>query len=126
MGKQLQDGREFFDGEVVEIYEGRFSGTFIMPEESGAPLSNDDLVTFIVTARVEAPKFSYIKKSGDLKRSNTMRVQFAALVDAAEAKYIYDNYGEDVNGVNQGMIEVPMDATPQETEQLFDDWNVNG
>jgi len=108
MSKDLRDGREFFDGEPVDLYEGRFSGPFIIEPEPGAAISNNDLVTFIVTARVDAPKFSYVRKSGDLKRSNTMKVLSVVHMDADKAKYLYDNAGVDVEGVNTGIIETPM------------------
>lgn len=107
MSKDLRDGREFFDGEPVDLYEGRFSGPFIIEPEPGAAISNNDLVTFIVTARVDAPKFSYVRKSGDLKRSNTMKVVSVVHMDADKAKYLYDNAGVDVEGVNSGIIETP-------------------
>lgn len=105
MSKDLRDGREFFDGEPVDLYEGRFTGPFIIEPESGAVISNNDLVTFIVTARVDAPKFSYVRKSGDLKRSNAMKVISVTHMDADKAKYLYDNAGVQVDGVNDGIIE---------------------
>jgi hypothetical protein len=108
MSKDLRDGREFFDGEPVDLYEGRFTGPFIIEPDAGAVISNNDLVTFIVTARVDAPKFSYVRKSGDLKRSNAMKVLSVVPMDADKAKYLYDNAGVDVDGVNSGIIETPM------------------
>jgi hypothetical protein len=105
MSKILKDGREMFDGEAVDIYEGRFTGGFMMDEVNGAALANDDLVTFMVTARVETPKFAHIKKTGDLKRSNTMRVEAVTPLDAEKARWMYDNLSVLVNGVNEGLIE---------------------
>jgi hypothetical protein len=107
MSKELRDGREFFDGEPVDIYEGRFVGPFIMDENSGATMSNGDLVTFIVTARVDTPKFAYVKKSNDLKRSNSMKVTSVVAIDGDKAKYLYDSIGENVDGINEGIIEIP-------------------
>ena len=106
MSKDLRDGKEFFDGDPIEVYEGRFSGAFEIEAESGAVMSNGDLITFIVTARVDTPKFSHVKKLG-LKRSNTMKVVSAVPMDADSARYLYDNAGIDVEGVNAGIIEVP-------------------
>ena len=107
MSKELRDGREFFDGEPVAIYEGRFSGPFIIDEDRGATMSNGDLVTFIVTARVDMPKFGHIKKTGDLKRSNTMKVEAVVSMDGDKAKFLYDSIGQMVEGVNDGIIEIP-------------------
>jgi hypothetical protein len=106
MSKERRDGREFFDGEPVDIYEGRFVGPFIMDEVNGATISNGDLVTFIVTARVDTPKFAYVKKSGDLKRANSMKVTSVTPIDGDKAKFLYDSLGEDVEGINEGIIEV--------------------
>jgi len=108
MSKDLRDGREFFDGDPVDLYEGRFTGPFIIEPESGSVMSNGDLVTFIVTARVDTPKFSYVRKSGDLKRSNAVKVVSVIPMDADKAKYLYDNIGADVEGVNAGIIEVAL------------------
>lgn len=120
MSKELRDGREFFDGEPVDVYEGRFTGGFLIDEESGATMSNGDLVTFIVTARVDMPKFGYVKKSGDLKRSNTMKVEAVVPVDSDKAKYMYDSIEVDVEGVNAGIIEVAAsNLTEMSVEDLF-------
>ena len=123
MAKTLIEGREYFDGEPVEIYEAKFGGSFQMLEETAAPLATDDLVTFIVTARVNSPKFTFVAKTGDLKRSNTMKVEEAFVIDKHEAKWLLDNMGEDVEGVNAGLVET---GEQQDTEpELFrGDWDV--
>jgi hypothetical protein len=105
MGKELRDGKEYFDGDPVAIYEGRFSGPFVIEEDDGCTISNGDLVTFIVTARVDVPKFSYTK-TGDLKRSNTMKIVSVTPMDSDKAAYVYDNAGVSVQGVNDGIVEV--------------------
>lgn len=124
MSKKLVDGQEFFDGQVVELYQGRFSGPFYMSDQAGLEASTDDLVTFVVTARVESPKFSYVKKTGELMRSNTMKVQDAFMVDANEAKYILDNMGQLVEGVNEGVIEAPSEDEGIQSQETFEDWDV--
>jgi hypothetical protein len=121
MNKKLQNGVELFDGEPVEIYEGRFSGSFWMNPETAAPLCHDELVTFLVTARVDAPKFTYVKKTGELKRANTMKVQSSFVVDPAETKYLFDNMGFSVEGINSGLIE----TTEQEATPSLLDWNTD-
>lgn len=140
MTKKLVSGTEYFDGEPVEVYEGRFSGTFQMIEETAAALANDDQVTFIVTARVSSPKFSYVAKTGALRRSNTMKIEESYIMDAAEARYLLDNMGLDIEGVNSGIIEAPTaepepdtpvssnGSSPMDNQTLFDswdDWNPN-
>lgn len=103
--KELKDGREWFDGEAVDIYEGRFTGPFILDEANGASMSNGDLVTFIVTARVDAPRFTYMRKTGDLKRSNAMKVAAVVPISADKARFLYDSLSTSVDGVNNGLIE---------------------
>jgi len=105
MPKTVVDGSEFFDGQRVDIHEGRFSGGFILEEEDGVTISNGDQVTFLVTARTSTPKFTLVKKSGDLKRQNTFTVEAAIPVDPDQAKFLYDNIGASVEGVNEGLIE---------------------
>ena len=123
--KELRDGHEFFDGELVEIYEGRFSGPFLMDEVDGASMSNGDLVTFVITARVDTPKFTYVKKTGDLKRSNVMKVQAVTPVDSDKARFLYDSLGQNVSGINDGIIEIPTGVVESEEVQpelINDDW----
>lgn len=105
MSKVLRDGHEWFDGEMVDIYEGRFAGAFLIDPANGAALSNGDLVTFLVTARVDTPKFSHVKKTGDLKRSNAMKVEAVVPLDPEKARWMYDNLSVEVAGVNDGLIE---------------------
>jgi hypothetical protein len=110
MAKILRDGAEYFDGEQVDLYEGRFTGNFFVEPASGAAMSNDDLVTFIVTARVSTPKFSHVKKTGDLKRSNSMRIEKVVPIDSEKAAWMYDQINVKVDGVNEGaIIETPVE-----------------
>ena len=90
MKKLSDDGREYFDGQPVEIFEGRFSGSFDMVEEVAAPISMDDQVTFLVSARCSAPKFTYLK-DGTIKRTNTLKVELANVLSRHEAMYLLDN-----------------------------------
>ena len=123
MGKILVDGREFFDGEPVEIYEAKFGGSFHMLEETAAPLASDDLVTFIVTARVSSPQFKYVTKTGELKRSNIMKIEEVFVIDKHEAKWLLDNIGEDVEGVNSGLLEGSEGSEEEQSQETFaGDW----
>jgi|JI9StandDraft_1071089.scaffolds.fasta_scaffold06990_11 hypothetical protein len=129
--KILKDGREYFDGEVVGIHEARFTGNFTLAEAEGAPMSNDDLVTFIVTARVETPKFTHSKKKGEvgvLKRSNTLRVDTVVPLDREKAQWMYDNLGLEVTGINDELPEEPngwvekAEADVAQVTMLVDDY----
>jgi hypothetical protein len=121
--KELKDGREWFDGDPVDFYEGRFTGPFAIDEANGASLSNGDLVTFLVTARVESPKFTYVKKTGNLKRSNAMKVQAVKPIAADKARFLYDSLGEEVDGVNSGVVELPAGVTEdhEDNEVIVED-----
>jgi len=125
MSKDLRDGKEYFDGEPVAIYEGRFTGPFLIEEDDGSTISNGDLITFIVTARVDAPKFSYIKKTGDLKRSNTMKIVSVTPMDSDKAAYVYDQAGVSVSGINDGIIEIPSnDVQPVSIDDIVEQDNL--
>lgn len=104
MSKELINGREWFDGEPVEIYELRFLGPVYMNEKDAAPLCNGDQVTLMVTVTLGDPKFTHVRKSGELKRSNGAKVTNLIAFDPEEAKFIYDNLGASVEGVNDGLI----------------------
>lgn len=103
--KKLEDGVEFFDGKPVEIYEGRFSGGFQISEFDGPDISYGDQVTFLVTARVQTPKFSTERRTGQLKRLNTMKVEDVQPLSRDRAKYLLDQMGASVVGVNDGVLE---------------------
>ena len=122
MGKTLKDGAEYFDGEQVDLYEARFAGAFFLDAPNGAAMSNNDLVTFLVTARVDTPKFSHVKKTGDLKRSNSMRVEKVVPLDAEKAAFMYDNVSVKVEGVNNGIIEsAELESTDYEEPTVIQD-----
>jgi len=116
MVKKLNDqGQETFDGNPVEIYQGRFSGLFDVTEEIAAPMSIDDEVVFLVSARVDSPKFTYLK-DGTLKRSNTFKVEFAESITRHEAMYLLDNMS--------APAPLPSDTAPEtqpKTDSLFED-----
>lgn len=122
MGKTLKDGAEYFDGEQVDLYEARFAGAFFLDAANGAAMSNNDLVTFLVTARVDTPKFSHVKKTGDLKRSNSMKVEKVVPLDPEKAAFMYDNVSVKVEGVNKGIIESPdLESTDYEEPLVIQD-----
>jgi hypothetical protein len=119
MTKELHDGVEFLDGEPVEIYEGRFTGSFDIGDD-GISISTDDLVCYLVTARVSAPKFSFIRKSGKLKRTNSHTIESAIKLTPEKAMYLLDSIGAKVNGVNDGLVEFAV--TEEEKEEAQTSW----
>lgn len=117
MAKVLKDGAEYFDGEQVDLYEARFAGNFFLDAANGAAMSNGDLVTMIVTARVETPKFAHVKKTGDLKRSNAMRITKVVPLDSEKAAWMYDQLKVKVDGVNDGAIEITEVTTTEMVDE---------
>ena len=117
--KRLEDGVEFFDGKPVEIYEGRFSGGFQISEFDGPDISYGDQVTFLVTARVQTPKFSTERRTGQLKRLNTMKVEDVQPLSRDRAKYLLDQMGASVVGVNDGMLESKTSDEPEDDPENF-------
>lgn len=111
MGKSIVDNQEFFDGRPVEKYRGKFSAPFDLNEEAGLGIDSGSQVTFIVTARCQTPRFKDAPKSGELIRENTFKVEAVVPIASDEAKFLLDNMGELVEGVNDGLIESQM-TTP--------------
>lgn len=108
MSKQLFDGQEQFDGYPVTLYDGRFSGTFELPESVGADLEYDEVITFLVTANVGKAVLD-ATRLGDLKRTNTLKVTSAVPVAPGKLNSVFDviNYGEssDMGVVPSGGLE---------------------
>lgn len=89
MAKQLVNGQERFDGYPVTLYDGRFSGAFDLPEEVGAGLEYDEVVTFVVTATVGKATIASTRY-GDLKRTNTLSVLNAVPVPYSAVNAVND------------------------------------
>lgn len=102
--KVLKDGREYFDGEVVQLYEMKILGSAFMNEEDAAHLANGDLVTLMVTVRVGDPKFSHVR-TGELKRTNSAKITDLVSFEPDEARFLYDQMGREVEGINYGIQE---------------------
>lgn len=107
MSKELVDGQERFDGFPVTLYEGRFSGSFEIPEELGAKLEFDDVVSFVVTCTVGKATIDSTKL-GDLKRINAMSVQNVA---PASQKAVDEAFA--ANGLTLN-VELPLPMEEQE------------
>lgn len=115
MSKELVDGQERFDGFPVTIYEGRFSGSFEIPEELGAKLEFDDVVSFVVTCTVGKATIDSTRL-GDLKRTNAMSVQNVA---PASQKAVDEAYA--ANGFTLD-TQLPLDVAPlvEDDEEFVD------
>lgn len=83
---KINDG-EYFDGEAVTVYDAKFAGTFDLPEEEGAKMRFNSIVTFLVTAEVGKSEVTSTK-SGDLKRSNRLDIVAIRHIDSQAAKII--------------------------------------
>lgn len=70
-----------FDGLEVDQYLARFTGTFELEPHEVEYLSADSTIVAIVVARVDGAQFRVDKKSGEVKRVNTLDVQGFAVVD---------------------------------------------
>ena len=105
-----ENGFEMVDGKKIQLYEIKFTGSMLLSPEDAASISTGDLVTFMVTARNGPPKFDQHKKKDDYKgcykRINTFKLEGLVPLDNDEAKQIYDNLGEHIEGVNEGLVYV--------------------
>lgn len=116
MSKQLFDGQEQFDGYPVTLYDGRFSGTFELPENVGADLEYDEVITFLVTANVGKAVLD-ATRLGDLKRTNTLKVTSAVPVAPGKLNSVFDviNYGE---SADVGVVQLQADEEEFEEEDV--------
>lgn len=74
-----------FDGYPIELYDGRFSGTFEMDEESGEGIKYEQSVCFLVVAHASKAAIS-TNKDGDVKRTNTFAVQRVEVISPEKAE----------------------------------------
>ena len=121
MSKQLFDGQEQFDGYPVTLYDGRFSGTFELPENVGADLEYDEVITFLVTATVGKAVLD-ATRLGDLKRTNTLKVTSAVPVAPGKLNSVFDviNYGvsSDMGVVTEDLESESLLAAVEEEEDI--------
>lgn len=105
MTKELVDGQERFDGYPVVLYDGKFSGSFDLPEDVGAGLQYDDVVTFVVTCHVGKASID-ATRLGDMKRTNAFPVQQVVPLSAQQAQDLYNELGVDATGQLSGQLEL--------------------
>lgn len=118
MTKQLENGLEVFDGHTVKAYSGRFNGVFDIDAELGLKTSTDDLVSFVVTARVGNSKLVRNTQTGEMTRVNTLRIEDSVGMEQAQAAWVYSRLGALVHGVNDGLIEDGDDDDIDDEDQL--------
>lgn len=99
------DGR--FDGMSVEMYDGRFAGTFEMDQDLGESIAYDDVVSFFVVTTAGKVGID-ATKSGDLKRTNTFEVDAVQFVPVNQASKILNDLG--IVDPQLGLFEGPKDA----------------
>lgn len=90
MKKLEADGKEYFDGVPVEIYEGVFRGTFDMIESDASPVASGDEVVFVVEAQAMMPTFSSSSKLKGVKRKNNFKVQEVLMLSKDKLGRILD------------------------------------
>ena len=91
------------DGLEIDIYDGRFGGSFDMDTEVGQTISYDDVVTFMVVAVAGKANFD-TNKSGDLKRTNVFEVTNVQIVPDSMAVKMANELNVLVPGVNGGQL----------------------
>ena len=91
MKELTSEGKEFVDGKPIEIYDGKFRGSFGMTDEEAGPISSGDEVSFIVTGRAGIPSFSSPTKVKGLKRTNVFSVETVMVVDNSVLEKVLDN-----------------------------------
>lgn len=94
--------QERFDGFPVTLYDGKFQGGFDL-DEGADDIRYDDVVTFVVTARVGGVQFSETKL-GDVKRTNVFKVTSSTALEPSMAEKVLNTLGVSVNGVNAGQM----------------------
>ena len=94
----MSKAQDSIDGYAVEMYAGRFSGTFDMEEAQGKQVAFDDVVTFVVVAEVASPSFRQ-NKAGEVKRTNSFKVTAAQIVNGNKAAEVLEKAGMEVLGI---------------------------
>jgi len=76
---------ESIDGTDVDFYEGKFAGSFELPDDFATTLKMHDVGTALVTYIVGPPSYKESKKSGEVTRVLKLEVMGWAEVDSAAA-----------------------------------------
>jgi hypothetical protein len=86
----MNNNGQYFDGVPVTLHDGKFSGTFTLPDDLGDQMRYDDVVTFLVTAVVGPAKVGS-NAAGDMKRTNTLIVSSSHYVDESIVDAVRNN-----------------------------------
>lgn len=108
------------DGLLVEVYDGRFGGTFEMDTEVGESIAYDDVVTFLVVAVAGKSNFG-ANKSGDLKRTNVFDVSEVSIVPNELATKVANQLNAFVPGLNAGQLTLGSDPHANFDDEEDDD-----
>ena len=76
-----------FDGMAVEVNEGKFGGSFDIPEEEGEQISYDTTFVFVVTGIAGRSTFD-TTKAGDVKRLTQFDLHDVVVLSAEDAEAI--------------------------------------
>ena len=91
MGNRIiTDGVETVDGRVVELYDGKVVNAFRIEPDVGIEWCDGDMVAIMMVGRVETPKFSNIKKSGQVKKVIQFRAEEVVPMSADKGYYLID------------------------------------
>ena len=114
-----EDGFEVVDGRTVRVYEIKFTGSILLEPEDAASIASGDMLTCFVSGRVQPPKFSIVTKTGEMKRQNVIKLEAVLPVDPDAASHALDTLGYKVEGVNDGIIDVPIILSEEEKDLGF-------
>lgn len=109
------NGRERFDGLVVDSYEGRFSGGFDVDEVDGRRLQWGDDVIVVLTARVKQATIRETAK-GDVRRTHVLAPREVRFASGDLAEQILDQF--DLENAGAGIFAQPAAARPPDIENL--------
>lgn len=105
-----------FDGIHVEMYDGKFAGTFEIESELGEKISYDDVVTFMVVTTAGKASIDS-NKDGDLKRTNYFDLSQVQILSNEDAAKIMNYLGGAVEGINSGQLSFDNDADKEFTDE---------
>jgi hypothetical protein len=115
-----EEGHELVDGKAVKLYEIRFTGSIILTPEEASSIASGDSVSCFVNGRVQPPKFSLVKKTGEMKRQNVIKLESLVPLDPDRATQVLDNLDLKINGVNDGIVDTVYVLPEEEQELGFD------
>ena len=80
-----------FDGYPIDAYQGRFTGSFDIPDEYGEDMAYEDLVAFVVVGTLSNAGVKTVR--GDTVRMNGFKVGFARPLTVDEGEIIRKEMG---------------------------------